>query len=180
MSELIDLLQEHNSDYQKSKRLQYEMFKPGLPRESTLAEQIMWQVNPDDHGWRHNIVGNLPDFLALYFATRYKKIFTQSGCNGRRCANTFLRQFGENVLPRLNKVTERYQFKNRVSGVTPFPFIEQLERLVTLERKDIRQLAWGISHFIAENYENASAQYVNQQPASEQDARERLIRIYSY
>ncbi|QXF35994.1 replication protein A [Photorhabdus akhurstii] len=177
MSELIDLLQEHNSDYQQSKRLQYEMFKPGLPGESTLAEQIMWQVNPDDYDWRHKIIGDMPDFLALYFATRYKKIFTQSGGNRRR-ANTFLRQFGENVLPRLNKVTERYQFKDQVSGVTPFPFIEQLERLVTLERKDIKQLAWGISHFMAENYENTSAQYVNQQPVSEQDARERLIRIY--
>lgn len=79
MSELIDLLQEHNSDYQQSKRLQYEMFKPGLPGESTLAEQIMWQVNPDDYDWRHKIIGDMPDFLALYFATRYKKIFTQSG-----------------------------------------------------------------------------------------------------
>ncbi|WP_445935639.1 replication endonuclease [Photorhabdus sp. P32] len=178
MSELIDLLQEHNSDYQKSKHLQYEMFKPGLPRESTLAEQIMWQVNPDDHDWRHNIVGNLPDFLALYFATRYKKIFTQSGCNGRRRANTFLRQFGENVLPRLNKVTERYQFKHHVSGVTPFPFIEQLEKLVTLDRRDIRQLAWEIARFMAESYENASAQYVDQQPVNEEEANQRFIRVY--
>ncbi|WP_049585655.1 MULTISPECIES: replication endonuclease [Photorhabdus] len=152
------------------------MFKPGLPRGATLAERVLWDINPDDHDWRHQYIGRMPDFLAKYFSVRYTKIYKESG---RRRANTFLRKtIGENVLPRFDRVMSRYAFKHIASGIAPWPFIEQLNNLPALERAEIKQLAWEISHFIAESYENASAQYVDKQPANEKEAEQRLIRIY--
>ncbi|WP_338804821.1 replication endonuclease [Xenorhabdus griffiniae] len=174
MSEL-----EHNSDVYLSIRRQHEEFQPGLPTDATMAERLLWDINAADHAWRHQYIGQMPDFLAKYFSNRYKKIFTGSGRNGRRRANTFLRKtIGESVLPRLNKVCERYQFQHRVSGVTPFPFIESLERLVTFERKDIKQLAWDIALFMSDSYEDISARYINHPPANQDEARRRLSTVY--
>ncbi|QTL38510.1 replication endonuclease [Xenorhabdus budapestensis] len=174
MSELL----EHNSDALLSQRRQSEECQPGLPTDATLAERLLWEINPADHNWRHQYIGEMPDFLATYFSGRYKKIYTESGRNGRRRANAFLRKtLGQNVLPRLNKVLEQYQFKHSASGVAPFPFIEQLERLVTLERKEIKQLAWEISRFMSDSYEDASAQYVNQPPADQDEAKMNFLQV---
>ncbi|PHM36191.1 replication protein A [Xenorhabdus mauleonii] len=175
MSELI----EHNSDAILSMRRQREDFQPGLPTDATMAERLLWDTNPADHEWRRQFIGVMPDFLAKYFSNRYKKIYTESGRNGRRRANAFLRKtIGENVLPRLNKVFARYQFKHEAAGAIPFPFIEQLERLVTLERKEIRQLAWEVAQFMTESYEEVSAQYVNQPPDDQDEATQRLLMVY--
>ncbi|MEQ1974991.1 replication endonuclease [Xenorhabdus sp. SGI240] len=172
-------LQEHNSDAWISMCRQREEFQPGLPMGATMAERLLWDINPEDHAWRHQFIGQMPDFLATYFSNRYIKIFTESGCNGRRRANAFLRKtIGESVLPRLNKVFERYQFQHRASGVTPFPFIEPLERLVTFERKDIKQLAWDIARFMSDSYDDISARYINHPPDSQDEARLRLSAVY--
>ncbi|WP_408673203.1 replication endonuclease [Xenorhabdus doucetiae] len=172
-------MQEHNSDALFSRRRQRDEFQPGLPAGATMAERLLWDINPADHEWRHQFIGAMPDFLATYFSNRYKRIFTESGRNGRRRANTFLRKtIGESVLPRLNAVLARYQFKHQAAGVVPFPFIEPLERLVTMERKEIRRLAWDISCFLTDSYNDVSAQYINQPPADRDEAWSRLIRVY--
>ncbi|MBD2809871.1 hypothetical protein ID853_02990 [Xenorhabdus sp. Vera] len=137
--QLLQQVREHNSDAIFSLRRQREDFQPGLPTDATMAERLLWDTNPADHEWRRQFIGVMPDFLATYFSNRYKKIYTESGRHGCRRANAFLRKtIGENVLPRLNKVFERYQFRHQAAGATPFPFIEQLERLVTLEMPRFR------------------------------------------
>ncbi len=166
-----------NGDYHAVRRQQYEMFKPGLPHSATLAERVLWDINPDDHDWRHQYIGRMPDFLAKYFSVRYTKIYKESG---RRRANTFLRKtIGESVLPRFDKVMSRYAFKHITSGITPWPFIEQLSNLPTLGRTEIKQLAWEISRFITESYENASTCFAEQLPKDENEARKRLVDIYT-
>ncbi|OKP01209.1 replication protein A [Xenorhabdus eapokensis] len=121
-----------------------------------MAERLLWKVNAEDHQWRHQYIGQMPDFLAKYFSRRYIDIFNRSG---RRDANSFLRKtVGRNVLPRLQLVKERYQFSHYISGMTPFPFIEQLENMATYDRKQLLQLAHDISVFISDNYEHYSLQ----------------------
>ncbi|MBO1916563.1 hypothetical protein J4727_17675 [Providencia rettgeri] len=56
-------------------RRHQEANKPELPKSATLAERIMWDANKDDAEWRHEIIAHVPDFLAIYFATKYAKIF---------------------------------------------------------------------------------------------------------
>ncbi|MGV7960374.1 replication endonuclease [Photorhabdus tasmaniensis] len=163
--------EEHNGDALHSMYRQSIEFQPGLPNDATLAERIMWEANPNDYAWRNQYLENVPHSLAIYLATRYANIFNQSG---RRRANTFLRQFCENVLPRLKLVNEQYEFQHIVSGVMPFPFIESLEQLPTLGRKEIKQLAHEIARFMAESYD----QYVEQALQNEQDACRRLIHVY--
>ncbi|WP_228863788.1 replication endonuclease [Xenorhabdus sp. PB30.3] len=148
-----------------------------MPNIATLAERVIWEVNPDDYTWCQQYLGHLPDSLAIYFAKRYANIFKQSGHEGRRRANTFLRQFSKNVLPRFNLVNEQYQFQSLAVGATPFPFIEQLDRLSTFGRKEIRSLAQDVSRYISDSYE----QYVSQLPTpdNEEDGRSQLIHVYT-
>ncbi|OCQ52337.1 Bacteriophage replication gene A protein (GPA) [Photorhabdus australis subsp. thailandensis] len=168
----IERKEENNGDALRSMYRQSIEFQPGLPNDATLAERIMWEANPNDYAWRHQYLENVPHSLAIYLATRYANIFNQSG---RRRANTFLRQFCENVLPRLKLVNEQYEFQHIVSGVMPFPFIESLEQLPTLGRKEIKQLAHEVARFMAESYD----QYVEQALQNEQDAYRRLIHVYT-
>nr|WP_244175702.1 replication endonuclease [Xenorhabdus vietnamensis] len=137
----------------------------------------MWEVNPDDYTWCHQYFGHLPDSLAIYFVNRYANIFKQSGRDGRRRANTFLRQFSQNVLPRFNLVNEQYQFQSLVVGAAPFPFIEQLDRLSTLGRQEIKLLAHGVARYMTDSYEHLVNNSVT--PDNEQKARKRLIHIYA-
>lgn len=105
--------QEHNSDVYISIRRHQEANKPELPKSATLAERIMWDANKDDAEWRHEIIAHVPDFLAIYFATKYAKTFKKSG---RRRANEFLRKTAKNVLPRFERVMKQYEFKHYASG----------------------------------------------------------------
>ncbi|HHJ1207718.1 TPA: hypothetical protein ACQFLO_003591, partial [Proteus mirabilis] len=66
---------ENNSDVFISMRRQKEEFQPGLSPKASLAERIMYDANPFDIEFRNSILGNVPDSLAIYFATRYSKIF---------------------------------------------------------------------------------------------------------
>ncbi|PHM62022.1 replication endonuclease [Xenorhabdus ishibashii] len=152
-------------------------FQPEMPQIATLAERIMWEVNPDDYTWCHQYFGHLPDSLAIYFVNRYANIFKQSGRDGRRRANTFLRQFSQNVLPRFNLVSEQYQFQSQFVGAAPFPFIEQLDRLSTFGRQEIKLLAHGVARYMTDSYEHLVNNSVT--PDNEQDARKRLIHIYT-
>ncbi|PHM64456.1 replication protein A [Xenorhabdus stockiae] len=165
-----------NSGAQSKPRRQYSKFQPEMPQIATLAERIMWEVNPDDYTWCHQYFGHLPDSLAIYFVNRYANIF-KSGRYGRRRANAFLRQFSKSVLPRFNLVSEQYQFQCEVVGATPFPFLEQLDRLATLGRKEIRSLAHGVSRYLSDSYEH----YVSElpTPADEKEGRHQLTQVYT-
>ncbi|MBD2785186.1 replication endonuclease [Xenorhabdus sp. DI] len=133
-----------------------------MPQGISMAERLLWEVNAEDHQWRHQYIGQMPDFLAKYFSHRYADIFTRSG---RREANSFLRKtVGQNALPRLQLVKARYQFNHCVSGMAPFPFIEQLENVATYDRKQLLKLAHAISVFISGNYEHYSG-LVTQKPS---------------
>ncbi|MCW2257872.1 hypothetical protein M2263_003963 [Providencia alcalifaciens] len=169
--------QEHNSDVYISIRRNQEANKPELPKSATLAERIMWDANKDDAQWRHEIFAHVPDFLAIYFATKYAKIFKKSG---RRRANEFLRKTAKNVLPRFERVMKQYEFKHRVSGDRPFPFIEQLENIAQLDRAVIKTLANEITCFMSDNYQAATEQYVNHDPRDEHEARQRLDKTYAF
>ncbi|MCC8380203.1 replication endonuclease [Xenorhabdus sp. PB30.3] len=165
-----------NSGAQFKPRRQYSKFQPEMPQIATLAERIMWEVNPDDYTWCHQYFGHLPDSLAIYFVNRYANIF-KSGRDGRRRANAFLRQFSKSVLPRFNLVSEQYQFQCEVVGATPFPFLEQLDRLATLGRKEIRSLAHSVSRYLSDSYEH----YVSElpTPADEKEGCRQLTQVYT-
>ncbi len=176
---VTDSFQEHNSDALLSMRRQRDSFRPELPTTATMAERLLWDINPIDHDWRHQFIGAMPDFLAKYFSGRYKKIFTEFGRNGRRRANTFLRKtLGENVLPRLKTVAERYAFQHQVSGCEPFPFIDALDKLPVSDRAQIKTLAHHIAEFMGRNYEHYSAPYIDVPPSDEAAAQQRLRDIY--
>ncbi|WFQ78230.1 replication endonuclease [Xenorhabdus sp. SF857] len=129
-------------------------YEQNIPLGVSMAERLLWDVNAEDHQWRHQYIGQMPDFLAKYFSHRYIDIFHRSG---RRDANSFLRKaVGQKVLPRLQLVKERYQFNHPIAGMAPFPFIEQLENVATYGRKQLLKLAHDISVFIADNYEHYS------------------------
>ncbi|OTA18601.1 replication protein A [Xenorhabdus beddingii] len=153
----------HNGDDFIANRKHAAMFQPNMPQGISMAERLLWEVNAEDHQWRQQYIGQVPDFLAKYFSRRYVAIFNRSG---RRDANSFLRKtIGQNVLPRLQLVKKRYPFKHRVSGIAPFPFIEQLENVATYDRKQLLKLAHEIAVFISGNYEHYSSAY-SHQPAS--------------
>ncbi|AOM39145.1 replication endonuclease [Xenorhabdus hominickii] len=160
---------EYHSDYLiakcQTKCKHVTMFQPNIPQSVSMAERLLWEVNAEDHQWRHQYIGQMPDFLAKYFSRRYVDILN---CSGRRDANTFLRKtVGQNVLPRLRLVKTRYQFNHHVSGIAPFPFIDQLENIATYDRKQLLKLAHEVSVFISSNYEHYSlACSSNKKPSS--------------
>lgn len=126
-----------------------ETFAPGTPADATITERRLWAVNPQDYEWRSRYLHEIPDWLAGYFGRRYEKLF--AGRDGRRRANTFLRQtIGGSVLPRLRKVAARYSL---AADAADLPFGKSLERLPSLDRPDLknwlaRYLAGFPSHFM--------------------------------
>ncbi|EDL0219148.1 replication endonuclease, partial [Salmonella enterica subsp. enterica serovar Schwarzengrund] len=124
-----------------------ETFAPGTPADVTITERLLWAVNPQDHKWRAQYLHEIPDWLAGYFGRRYEKLFT--GPDGRRRANTFLRQtIGGNVLPRLRKVAARYKL---AADAIDLPFGKSLERLPSLDRPELKKLAGQISGWISQS-----------------------------
>ncbi|EMG8327503.1 replication endonuclease [Salmonella enterica] len=124
-----------------------ETFAPGTPADVTITERRLWAVNPQDHKWRAQYLHEIPDWLAGYFGRRYEKLFT--GPDGRRRANTFLRQtIGGNVLPRLRKVAARYKL---AADAIDLPFGKSLERLPSLDRPELKKLAGQISGWISQS-----------------------------
>ncbi|EAA7681396.1 replication endonuclease [Salmonella enterica] len=121
-------------------------FAPGTPTDATITERRLWISNPQDHAWRSQYLHEIPDWLAGYFGNRYEKLL--AGRDGRRRANTFLRQtIGGNVLPRLRKVAARYAL---AADVSDLPFSKALARLPSLDRLDIKKLADQISRWMAQ------------------------------
>ncbi|MBI6550072.1 replication endonuclease [Xenorhabdus lircayensis] len=164
---------EHNGDYLIAKRKQVAGFQPNIPQGVSMAERLLWEVNAEDHQWRHQYIGQMPDFLAKYFSRRYVDIFNRSG---RRDANSFLRKtVGQNVLPRFQLVKARYQFNHCFSGIAPFPFIEQLENMATYDRKQLLKLSHEVSVFISGNYEHYSLEHSQKHPLASTDSENELF-----
>lgn len=145
---------ENNSDVFISMRRQKEEFQPGLSPKASLAERIMYDANPLDIEYRNSIMGNMPDSLAIYFATRYSKIFKTAKKDNRRLANTFLRKVAKNVLPRYNLVLSQYEFNGVTLGYDFFPeiYVEQLSNLHALDRGTIKELANGIARYLTSTF----------------------------
>ncbi|NAW86590.1 replication endonuclease [Photobacterium halotolerans] len=77
------------------------------PDDMTISERRLYKVNPADHEWRRQYFGDLPDYLARYFADRYIRIFE---AEGRAAANVFLRTYmGEDLHHRISMVRHRYR-----------------------------------------------------------------------
>ncbi|MFP9230157.1 replication endonuclease [Pectobacterium cacticida] len=146
---------EHNGDYHAALNWQREQFAPGVPDGVSYVERILWHLDKTDHDWRHPYFADLPDYLAKYFGQRYESLFKSDEHKGRRRANTFLRRtLGESVLPRLRKVLSRYQTEFLTAGDIPFPFSDDLEKLPTYERDDIRRLSSQIADFMASSFQD--------------------------
>lgn len=132
-----------------------ETFAPGTPIDATITERRLWAVNPQDYEWRSQYLHEIPDWLAGYFGRRYEKLFT--GRDGRRRANTFLRQtIGGNVLPRLRKVAVRYSL---AADAADLPFGKSLERLPSLDRADLKKLAGQVSGWISQSLYDFTEQF---------------------
>lgn len=145
---LQDVLTEQNGDFHAVLKTQREVFGSKTPQDITLTERKLWHVNAEDHNWRSQFLHDMPDYLAGYFGERYQKLLT--GKDGRRRANTFLRQtIGQNVLPRLQLVKNRYILPENAAH--ELPFIKQLERLPVLDRQQIRDLAYKVGIFMTQS-----------------------------
>ena len=136
----------YNGNYHAVSAWQREAFARGAPREISLTERKLWEVNSEDHNYRAQYLHGLPDYLAGYFGERYTRIY-QSSRAGRRHANMFLRStLGKNILPRLRHVTERY--RRDYSQLTPF--VRDLELLPTYDRSQIKDFAWRAASHLSE------------------------------
>ncbi|MGQ3903255.1 replication endonuclease [Mixta calida] len=143
---VMEILQ---GSYHAVNQMRREFFAPGAPKDITLTELRLWHQDATDHVWRSQYLHDMPDFLAGYFGERYARLLTD-GKQGRRRANTFLRQtIGQNVLPRLQLVRSRYSLPE--TAASELPFIKQLERLPTLDRQDVRDLAYKVGTFMAQS-----------------------------
>lgn len=132
-----------------------ETFAPGTPADATITERRLWAVNPQDYEWRSRYLHEIPDWLAGYFGRRYEKLF--AGRDGRRRANTFLRQtIGGSVLPRLRKVAARYSL---AADAADLPFGKSLERLPSLDRPDLKKLAGQVSGWISQSLYDFTEQF---------------------
>lgn len=133
-----------------------ETFAPGTPADATITERRLWAVNPEDYEWRSQYLHEIPDWLAGYFGNRYEKLL--AGRDGRRRANTFLRQtIGGNVLPRLRKVAARYKL---AADALDLPFGKSLERLPSLDRPDLKKLSGQISGWISQSLYDFTDQFM--------------------
>lgn len=125
-----------------------ETFAPGTPADATITERRLWAVNPHDYDFRSHYLHEIPDWLAGYFGNRYEKIF--NGKDGRRRANAFLRRtIGQNVLPRLRKVTARYAL---AGDALDLPFGKSLSRLPSLDRPELKKLAGRVSSWLSQAF----------------------------
>nr|WP_253260261.1 replication endonuclease [Pectobacterium odoriferum] len=146
---------EKNGDHHAALNWQREQFAPRVPDGVSYVERILWHMDKTDHDWRHPYFSGMPDYLAKYFGQRYETLFKSDEHKGRRRANTFLRRtLGESVLPRLRKIMPRYQTEFLSAGDIPFPFSDDLEKLPTYERDDIRRLSTQLADFMAASFQD--------------------------
>lgn len=136
------------------------------PDDISYNEIKLWQVNPEDHAFRSNYIGNLPDYLSSYFVNKYIDLFQSKN---RRAANTFLRKtLGGNIKARLDLVNQQYE-TSKPSSLTIL-FGAEFEKLPTFGREKIDKLSVDIARHLNnlitqkldENEFSLSANEVNQ------------------
>ena len=166
-----------NGHHHATGQWQRDMFAPNAPEGISFAERNLWHLDKADHDWRAQFLGKMPDYLANYFGERYAKMFKSAKSGGRRRANTYLRTtLGKQVLPRLQQVTQQYETRLHTAGVVPFPFNDDLARLPTLGRDELRNLAHRVADFLAASFSD----YIDRQFTGQAtDAKEMRARTWA-
>ncbi|MEA9393158.1 replication endonuclease [Acerihabitans sp. TG2] len=117
-----------------------------MPNNISIYEQRLWDLNKEDHQWRSQYLSVMPNFLGRYFADRYTKIFTHKG---RRFANDFLRtSLGENILPRLKIVLDRYNLSGKGEFSEYFRKDFAPSRLPNLGRSEVKKLSYRVADYL--------------------------------
>ncbi len=167
----VDFPPEHHHAVAAQRR---EFFAPGAPHDISHTELKLWHVDATDHDWRSQYLRDIPDYLAGYFGQRYENLLA-SGKAGRRRANTFMRNtIGKNVLPRLKMVNHAWQ-KDYSHGM-PSPFKDDLDKLPTYGRDQLRDLSYNVANHLAESFHTWTEATA---PAQQQDEKELLQRTAS-
>ncbi|OJB82965.1 replication protein A [Yersinia ruckeri] len=149
-----------------------------VPKDIGITERELWAQNPTDHQWRSQYLGEMPQFLARYFGDRYSRLYETKG---RRHANTFLRTaVGENVLPRLQRVNCQYQPVIKTPGFLPWPFSEDLERLPSFGRDELRNLSHRVADFMSESFADYIERNFTDQSSDPKELWKRTQRAYIY
>lgn len=162
----------HLNDVGALERLDSPVFPARKPANMSIVEHALYEVNSDDHAWRKKYLDAMPDFLSGYFGRRYEKLFNSKG---RRVANTFLRTaVGDNVLPRLQKVSDKYKISSIAAAYLPYSIFEDFEKLPTLDRLQIRTVAHNVAKYI----ETAFNEFIDHVKPS-QDNDDALFKIYA-
>lgn len=173
-------IQETNGIHHEVRQWQAEQFAPGAPDGISLTERQLWHLDKTDHQWRADYLAGMPDYLARYFGERYAKIL-KAGPSGRRRANTFLRTtVGKNVLPRLQKVCDQYATQFHAAGVMPFPFCNDLEKLPTFGRDELRDLSHRIADFLAESFAEYIALAFPEESSDAEELERRTLAAYKH
>lgn len=152
--EQTDFFQEFPLGYHHVTRAKWDEIKRTTPPKGcTRTEEKLYILNPDDHEWRSNFFGCLPDYLAAYFGERYAQLFKTKD---RKLANLWLRQtMGEKVTPRIKLVKKRYATNNH-------EFKKDLDNLPTFEREQIKEFAWRVSMFLISTFDDYVERYTTQ------------------
>lgn len=151
---------------------------PRRPQDISITEDELFVQNPTDHQWRSQFLGGMPQFLARYFGDRYSNLYQSKG---RRHANTFLRTtVGENVLPRLQRVNRQYQPVIKAPGFLPWPFADDLERLPSFGRDELRNLSHRVADFMSESFTDYIERNFTGQSSDPTELWQRTQRAYRY
>ncbi|WP_179038393.1 replication endonuclease [Limnobaculum xujianqingii] len=148
------------------------VFPTRKPANMSITEHELYEVNSDDHEWRKKYLDEMPGFLSGYFGRRYETLFNTKG---RRVANTFLRTaVGDNVLPRLKKVSDKYKITAFAADHLQLAIFDDFEKLPTLDRQQIRNLAHNVAMYIETAF-NGFIDRVKPSP----DSDDALFKIYA-
>jgi hypothetical protein len=120
------------------------------PKELTISEFKIWQIDKVNHNFRSKYLANLPDYLSSYFANKYIDLFQTKG---RRAANTFLRNtLGGNIKKRLDLVNQQYTpIKPSALSIN---FNTEFEKLPTFSRQRISDLSVEIARYLDKHIQN--------------------------
>ncbi|GAA5113440.1 replication endonuclease [Orbus sasakiae] len=115
-----------------------------IPDDISYNEIKLWNIDHEDHAFRSNYIGNLPNYLSSYFTNKYIDLFQSKS---RRAANTFLRKtLGGNIKGRLDLLNQKYE-ADKPSSLT-IVFGAEFEKLPTYERESINKLSVDIARHI--------------------------------
>lgn len=174
----VPSLENHNGQYHAVNTMRREFFAPGAPHDITHTELKLWHCDETDHNWRSQYLHDIPDFLASYFGHRYESLL-KSANNGRRRANTFLRNtIGKSVLPRLKLVNAAWQ-RDYTVGM-PSPFKDNLDEIAGYGRDRIRDLAYNVASHLGEAFHSWAEMSAPDEKADEEELKQRTVQGYVF